>query len=100
MSVLTDVLAQARTGATVDRIASVLDADRGLVEAALDHWVRLGVVTPADTLLGCHGCGGPAGSGTAGGDGPVSPACAGCPSAPRRPRAGAVPLTLTSRRPH
>ncbi len=92
MSVLVDVLAQARTGASVDRIAATLDADRGLVEAALDHWVRLGVVTPAQTLLGCGGCGA-----AAGGAEPSAPTCAGCPSAPRRPRGAAVPLKLTAR---
>jgi len=90
VSVLTDVLTQARAGGTVDRIASALGTDRGLVEAALDHWVRLGVVTRADDLLGCGGCGPDSAA-------PPSPACAGCPSAPRRPRQGPVPLTLRTR---
>jgi hypothetical protein len=103
VSVLEDVLREVRTGARPGLAAARLGIDPGLAEAALDHWVRLGVVTPADALnLGCSGCGS-----TTGPDGtpaPAPPACAGCPTAPRAaaPRAGGprrapVPLTL---RPH
>lgn len=76
MSVLTDVLAGARRGLPVGRIAAELGVDRGLVDAALDHWVRLGVVTSADDLMGCGTCG------TAGATdrpAPTSPGCVGCP---------------------
>lgn len=58
MSVLTDVLDVARKGATTTHIAAELGIDLGLAEAALDHWVRLGIVTRAGdaTSTGCHGC--------------------------------------------
>jgi hypothetical protein len=54
VSVLEDVLREVRTGARPALAAARLGIDPGLAEAALDHWVRLGVVTPADALaLGC-----------------------------------------------
>ncbi|HEY0188856.1 MAG TPA: hypothetical protein VGC67_15295 [Cellulomonas sp.] len=96
MSVLEDVLREVRTGARPGLAAARLGIDPGLAEAALDHWVRLGVVTPADALaLGCSGCGT-----TADGAAP-GPTCAGCPTAPRRPSAArtAVPLALPRLRP-
>lgn len=74
MSVLTDVLAQTRAGATPGRVARQLGLDRGLVDAAIDHWVRLGVVTSV--------CAGPRAPGAA--CAVATPACAGCPVAPRR----------------
>jgi predicted transcriptional regulator len=79
MSVLTDVLREARGGATTDRIASVLGIDAGLAEAAVDHWVRLGIVARAGDVLdaGCHTCEPTPGR---------SLACAGCVFARRAPR--------------
>ena len=58
MSLLTDVLREARTGATTDRIAATLAIDTELAEAGVDHWVRLGVVTRAVDVLGsgCPSC--------------------------------------------
>lgn len=85
MSVLADVLRETRTGARPGAVAARLGLDLGLVEAAVDHWVRLGVITPVEALgLGCSGCGT---SGSAGA------ACAGCPG-PSAARGGPVPLTL------
>lgn len=80
MSFLTSVLDEARTGATTARIAVRLAAPESLVEAAMDHWVRLGVVTSAGTA--CGTCA----------PRPEDPVCAGCavarlprlPHAPRR----------------
>jgi hypothetical protein len=73
VSVLDAVLAAVRTGARPHAAAARLGIDPGLAEAAVDHWVRLGVVTPAEALeLGCSGCG--TGERTA-------PACGGCPFA-------------------
>lgn len=76
MSVLTDVLAGTRRGLPAGRIAADLGVDRGLVDAAVDHWVRLGVVTSAAGLTGCGSCGNPAATER---PAPVSPACFGCP---------------------
>lgn len=73
MSVLADVLAETRAGATPERAARNLGLDQGLVDAALDHWVRLGVVT--SVCAGPRVVGGACASAT--------PACAGCPVAPR-----------------
>jgi hypothetical protein len=82
VSVLEDVLREVRTGARPALAAARLGIDPGLAEAALDHWVRLGVVTPADALaLGCSGCG----------TGEQAPSCPGCPTA------GPVRLTLRPR---
>lgn len=73
MSVLDAVLAEVRTGARPGAVAVRLGIDPGLAEAALDHWVRLGVVTPAsDLALGCSGCGTEP-------DATRAPACRGCP---------------------
>ncbi|PVU83279.1 hypothetical protein DDP54_10050 [Cellulomonas sp. WB94] len=79
MSVLTDVLREARGGATTDRIAANLGIDAGLAEAAVDHWVRLGIVSRSADVLGatgCHGCEPTPGR---------SLACAGCVFAKRAP---------------
>jgi hypothetical protein len=76
VSVLTDVLAGARRGLPVGRLAAELGVDRGLVEAALDHWVRLGLVTGADDLTSCGSCGT---AGAADRPPPSSPGCWGCP---------------------
>jgi len=74
VSVLVDVLREARSGATTERIAARLGIDPGLAEAALDHWVRLGVVARSDATPGaggaeCGGCTPPPGRALA---------CAGC----------------------
>ena len=79
MSMLTDVLREARGGATTDRIAANLGIDAGLAEAAVDHWVRLGIVSRSSDVLGgdaCHGCEPSPG---------LSLACAGCVFAKRAP---------------
>ncbi len=79
MSVLTDVLREARAGATTDRIAANLGIDTGLAEAAVDHWVRLGIVSRSSDVLGgdaCHGCEPSPGR---------SLACAGCVFVKRAP---------------
>lgn len=65
MSLLVDVLRETAEGATPPRVAAVLGLDVALVEAALDHAERLGLVLRA----GCSSCSGA----------PVGPACAGCP---------------------
>ncbi len=71
MSLLGAVLDSTRSGRTPARTADALGVPVGLVEAALDHWVRLGVVTPAGELVGlCAGCTPAAG-----------PACPTCPFA-------------------
>ena len=73
MSTLIDVLDAVRRGVPGERVAARLGIDPGVAELALDHWVRLGIVTPAGELsLGCSGCGD---------DGPAQrpPACRGCP---------------------
>ncbi|WP_448631201.1 hypothetical protein [Cellulomonas soli] len=57
-----------------DAVARRLGLDQGLVDAAIDHWVRLGVVTSV--------CAGPRAPGAA--CAAATPACAGCPVAPRR----------------
>ena len=83
MSVLADVLREARTGATSEGIARRLGIDPGLAEAMVDHWARLGVVHLAHDVLSqrCgEGC--PAGDGQAGAAAPSG--CAGCPIAQGR----------------
>jgi len=76
VSVLTDVLAGARRGLPTGRIAAELGVGRDLVDAALDHWVRLGVVTSTDDLLSCASCGTAA---AAARSAPSAPSCVGCP---------------------
>ncbi|QAY62861.1 hypothetical protein ET495_05935 [Xylanimonas allomyrinae] len=79
MSVLTDVLDAVRRGVPGERLGAYLGVDDGLAELALDHWVRLGIVTPAGDLhLGCTACSGL--TGTAGTQ-PTQrpPGCGGCP---------------------
>lgn len=89
MNVLDAVLAEVRTGARPGLVAARLGIDPGLAEAALDHWVRLGVVTPtADLGLGCAGCG------TDPQAGPVPAGCRGCPIA------GAAPSRAPARPAH
>lgn len=69
MSVLTDVLREVRAGSTVQRAAAHLGLDVGVVEAAVDHWERLGVVQGVAGALGtCSTCA-------------PTVACAGCPLA-------------------
>ncbi|MCC2307396.1 FeoC-like transcriptional regulator [Cellulomonas chengniuliangii] len=81
MSVLADVLREARTGATSEGIARRLGIDPGLAEAMVDHWARLGVVHKAHDVLGCSG-GCPAAGATRDGEAPRLPiGCAGCPMA-------------------
>jgi len=82
VSLLVDVLDQARAGVSVDKIPGALGADPGLVDAALDHWTRLGLlVGAADALTpGCGpGCAVPGTHQSA-----QSLACAGCFFATRR----------------
>ena len=70
MSVLADVLREARAGGTTAHIAARLGLDPGLAEAAIDHWVRLGVVAR---------CGGtPGAAGPCGGCAPAVGSAAGC----------------------
>lgn len=66
MTLLADVLDQARQGRTTAKIASTLGTPESLVEAALDHWRRLDVITAAGSA--CGTCAPRAGD----------PACAGC----------------------
>jgi hypothetical protein len=65
VSLLVEVLRETATGATPARAADRLGVDVGLVEAALDHAERIGLVLRA----GCSSCTGA----------PAGPACAGCP---------------------
>ncbi|WP_108719417.1 hypothetical protein [Miniimonas sp. S16] len=91
MSLLGAVLDSTRSGLTPARTADALGVPVGLVEAALDHWVRLGVVTPAGTLVGlCAGCGvvavggsegGASAAGAGGADAASGAVCATCPFA-------------------
>lgn len=76
MSVLIDVLDAVKRGVPGERVGAYLGVDPGLADAALDHWVRLGIVTPSgDLQLGCTGC-----SGLNGGERVEhAPSCAGCP---------------------
>lgn len=75
MSVLVDVLDAVRAGVPAPHLGAWLGVDDGLAEAALDHWVRLGFVTPAGELaLGCTACGGEPDPAR-----PRAPSCTGCP---------------------
>jgi hypothetical protein len=57
MTLLTDVLTAVRRGVPSDRLGPALGLDDNLAAAALDHWVRLGIVTPSgDLTLGCTAC--------------------------------------------
>jgi hypothetical protein len=89
VSLLAAVLDETRRGHGADAIAARLGVERGLVDAAVDHWVRVGAVTRAGDLLGCGGCG--AGGGASDAPGVTLPACRGCPVAPgaAAPRAAA-----------
>ena len=81
MSLLADVLRESRDGARPGAIAARLGVDPGLVEAAIDHWVRLGEISTVTQLgLGCSGCAPGAG-------------CSGCPVA----STGPVPVQLRVR---
>jgi len=70
-SVLAQVLAAVQAGVPQDSLASKLGIDPGLAALAVEHWVRLGVVTdPASLRLGCATCPPPAAR---------SATCKGCP---------------------
>jgi hypothetical protein len=57
LTVLDRVLNAVRAGVPSDRLPTALNIDPGLAEMAVDHWVRLGIVTPAGSLaLGCAEC--------------------------------------------
>ena len=76
MSVLRQVFHAIQTGTPVNRVAATLGIDAGLADLAIDHWVKLGLITPAGELgLVCPGCA-PGVSTT-----PKSPKCTGCPFA-------------------
>lgn len=68
MSLLTEVLAATRAGGTPSRVAAQLGVAVPLVEAAVDHWQRLGVITTAGACLVCE-------------PSPEKPACVTCPMA-------------------
>lgn len=91
---LSDVLAALQGGATsLTEVASVTGLSRGVVDAAVDHLVRLGRIDAKELSMGCpaSGCGGCA-SGTADGR-------AGCGAATPSPlRRGSVLVSLTVRR--
>lgn len=78
MTLLDDVLDQARRGATPTRTALALGVPRGLVDAALDHWRRVGVVSAGGA---CSGCAASASRPAVGSATTTtrSPACRGCP---------------------
>jgi hypothetical protein len=79
MSTLVDVLDAVRCGVPGPRVASYLGIDDGLAEVALDHWVRLGILTRAGDLhLGCSACQSSGGR-TVDDRAPQAPPCAGCP---------------------
>jgi hypothetical protein len=76
MSTLGDVLDAVRRGVPAQSVAASLGIDSGLADLALDHWVRLDIITPAGNLhLGCGSCSGPAGED----QNQRAPGCAGCP---------------------
>ena len=94
MSVLTAVLDAVRRGVPAPHVARHLGIDPGLADLALEHWERVGVITPAgDLRLGCQSCAGVPGTvlpgtvlpGTVppGAISPGAPAagCTGCPFA-------------------
>ncbi|WP_066585685.1 FeoC-like transcriptional regulator [Cellulomonas timonensis] len=83
MSVLADVLREARTGATSDGIARRLGIDPGLAEAMVDHWARLGVVHRAHDVLSQQ-CGGGCPTGDEQARTTVPSGCAGGPIAQAR----------------
>lgn len=80
MNVLDDVLRVTREGATPATTALVLGLDQGLVDAALDQWVRRGVLTrpAARGDASCSSC-----TATTPPDVPLPLACHGCPLARR-----------------
>ena len=76
---LGQVLTAVRSGIPTNRLAATLGIDAGLAEMALQHWIQLGVITPAGELsLVCNGC---APTTVAGADNPKSAKCVGCPFA-------------------
>ena len=78
MSLLADVLVEVQRGGAPPQIAARLGVDEGLVLAAIDHGVRIGVVQTGGDSGGdsCASC-----------PSVASPACAGCFFANRGPRA-------------
>lgn len=61
MSALGSVLAAVQAGVPEGRLAASLGLDGGLVEMALEYWLRVGVITRAsDLTLGCGTCPPPA----------------------------------------
>ena len=57
MSVLADTFQTLARGVPTNRVGAVLGIDQGLADACIDHWVRLGMVTPSGSLtLGCTDC--------------------------------------------
>lgn len=91
---LSEVLAALRGGATsLTEVASITGLSRSLVDAAVDHLVRLGRIDAKELSMGCpsSGCGGCA-SGTAEGQ-------AGCGAVGPSPlRRGSVLVSLSVRR--
>ena len=78
MSVLADTFQTLARGVPTNRVGAVLGIDQGLAEACIDHWVRLGMVTPSGSLtLGCTDCSALGSSGVQATDRP--PSCFGCP---------------------
>ena len=72
MSVLDDVLAATRAGASPDAVARSLRLDRGLVDLALDTWAARGVLVRPGSSCDARPHGGPCTAAS-------TPACAGCP---------------------
>jgi len=76
MSILAETFRALSLGVPSSRIGNHLGIDAGLAEACVDHWVRLGMVTPSGSLsIGCTSC-------RSSGDLPDverPPSCFGCP---------------------
>ena len=80
MSVLTQVLRETGRGLPPQRVAAVLGVDEGLVQAALDHAERIGLVLRAGGAETSGRSAAPCGTGCR--TATVNPlACAGCPFA-------------------
>lgn len=58
MSLLRNVLDGARSGHSPGRMSRELGVDVGLIDGALDHWQRLGLVSTGGDALGspCAAC--------------------------------------------
>jgi hypothetical protein len=93
VSVLADVLTEARRGRSATAIAAGLGLDVGVVDAALDHAERLGLVVPAASIIGCGGCAAPEPAAAAT-HAPAPASCRGCPLVGTRQATGTgVPRT-------